>query len=392
MQPLCSILIAALCAGLLAVHAMAQTAPDEFTAATPSASRASLQPAAVLEVMESVADFALANPEAISPSNRKRTEWTWAAFYTGMMALGNISTNPAYLAAMRRMGESNQWQLGARKFDADDHCVGQTYADLFLRYRDAAMIKPMQKVFDDILANPTEVQSLEFTRTQARARENWSWCDALFMGPPAWVRLWKATDDPRYLDFAVTNWWRTSDYLNDTSEHLYFRDSTFFDKREANGRKVFWSRGNGWVMAGLVRVLQFLPEDHAVRDRFLQQYREMAERILTCQQPDGLWRASLLDPASYPLKETSGSSFYTYAIAWGVNRGLLERDKFGPAARQAWAALVECVTPEGRLTHVQPVGSDPKQFDPNTTETYGIGAFLLAGSEIHQLIQTQKSP
>ena len=120
------------------------------------------------------------------------------------------------------------------------------------------------------------------------------------MGPPAWVRLYAATGDTRYLDFAVKNWWRTTDFLYDTEEHLYFRDSSYFQKREANGRKVFWSRGNGWVIAGLVRVLQYLPMNHPERARFERLFGEMSEKVLSCQQPDGLWRASLLDPTSYP--------------------------------------------------------------------------------------------
>ena len=114
-------------------------------------------------------------------------------------------------------------------------------------------------------------------------------------------------------------------------------------------------------MAGLVRVLQYLPMNHPGRPRFEQLFKDMAEKILTCQQPDGLWRASLLDPESYPPKETSGSGFYTYALAWGVNQGLLDRAKFEPAVCKAWAALVDCVDADGKLTHVQPVGGDPKK-------------------------------
>jgi rhamnogalacturonyl hydrolase YesR len=207
------------------------------------------------------------------------------------------------------------------------------------------------------------------------------------MAPPAWIRLYAATGEKTYLDFAVEKWWQTSDFLYDRDEHLYFRDSTYFSKREANGRKVFWSRGNGWVLAGLVRVLQYLPADHPARPRFLQQYREITDKILSCQQPDGLWRSSLLDPANYPLKETSGSGFYCYALAWGVNQGLLDRPRFGPAVLNAWRGLSSCVTDEGRLTHVQPIGADPKKFDETSTEVYGVGAFLLAGSEVYRLLQ-----
>jgi rhamnogalacturonyl hydrolase YesR len=249
------------------------------------------------------------------------------------------------------------------------------------------MIAPMRESFDFILANTRHFPTLEFK--QRGIGDLWSWCDALFMAPPAWLRLSGATGEKKYRDFAVTNWWRTSDYLYDKEEHLYFRDSTYFDKREANGKKIFWSRGNGWVMGGLVRMLQHLPANDLDRARFETQFKEMSAKILTCQQDDGLWRSSLMDPASYPLKETSGSGFYTYALTWGVNNGLLERAKFEPAVRKAWAALTACVDGEGKLTHVQPIGADPKKFAEDATEVYGVGAFLLAGSEMHKLARAK---
>ena len=339
-----------------------------------------ITPHAVLKAMQRVADWQLANP-----STNAVNGWIPAAGDAGFMALAGISGDARYRDAMLALGETNQWKLGTRLYDADDHCIGQTWAELYFLYRENKMIAPLREKFDAVLAQPSEVQSLEFTKPQIKARENWSWCDSLFMGPPTWVRLYAATDDSRYLDFAVTNWWRTTDYLYDKDEHLYFRDSTFFGKREANGKKVFWSRGNGWVMAGLVRVLQYLPMNHPDRPRFEQLFKDMAEKILACQQPDGLWRASLLDPASYPAKETSGSGFFTYAFAWGVNQGLLDRAKFEPAIQKAWTALVGCVDADGKLTHVQPVGSDPKKFKDDSTAPFGVGAFLLVGSEVYRM-------
>jgi rhamnogalacturonyl hydrolase YesR len=338
-----------------------------------------MTPATILRTMESVADWQLANP-----SRHLATDWTQGAGSAGMMALAGISGDVKYRDAQRAVGDALHWQLGPRMYHADDHCIGQTYAELYLLFREKAMIAPLRERFDSILAAPSQVQSLNFVKTSGEPTENWSWCDSLFMGPPTWARLYAATGYTRYLDFAVSNWWRTSDYLYDRDEHLFFRDSNYFSKREQNGRKVFWSRGNGWVMAGLVRTLQFLPGNHPDRPRFERQFTDMAEKVLTCQQPDGLWRASLLDPGSYPLKETSGSGFYVYAMAWGVNQGLLDRTRFLPAVQNGWNALAACVDADGKLTHVQPIGADPKKFAEDATEVYGVGAFLLAGSEVYR--------
>jgi rhamnogalacturonyl hydrolase YesR len=138
-------------------------------------------------------------------------------------------------------------------------------------------------------------------------------------------------------------------------------------------------------MAGLVRMLQFLPADHPARARFVRQFCAMADRVVACQQGDGFWRASLLDPDSFPMQETSGTGFYCYALAWGVNQGLLDRGRFTVPVLRAWAALVSCVTPAGKLTHVQPIGTTPVTFDPGSTEPFGVGAFLLAGCEVCRL-------
>jgi rhamnogalacturonyl hydrolase YesR len=353
------------------------TAPVTLTASLSS----SVKPYAVLTAMQRVADWQLAHPA----TNNLSTDWQLGAEDAGMMALAGISGDAKYREAMLAMGESNHWQPGPRPYSADDHCVGQTYTELYLLYRENKMIGPLCERFDAILADPSDAPGLDFTQPHGKALERWSWCDSLFMAPPAWLRLYTATGDERYLDFAVTNWWATTDFLYDTNEHLYFRDSTYFNKREANGQKVFWSRGNGWVLAGLVRTLQYLPANHPDRPRFEQLFKDMAAKIVTLQQSDGLWRSSLLDPDAYPAKETSGSGFFTYALAWGVNQGLLDRTTFEPAVRKGWAALVDCVDANGKLAHVQPVGADPKKFAENSTAPYGVGAFLLAGSEVYRM-------
>ena len=342
----------------------------------------------VLALMEKASDWQLAHPKA----GEKPDSWVNAAFYAGVMALARDSASPRFHDAMLKMAEANQWQPGARPYHADDHAVAQTYLELYLQHREPRMLAPTQARFDFILAHPKD-GSLDMDRTKNPDRlDRWSWCDALFMAPPAWTKLWQATGNPAYLDYMVRKWWETSAYLYDPAEHLYFRDSSYFTKQEKNGRKVFWGRGNGWVMAGLARVLELLPADHPARPRFEGQFREMADRIVTLQQADGFWRASLLDPASYPMQETSGTGFYCYALAWGINHGLLDRAQFEPAVRRAWSALAGCVEADGRLTHVQPVGATPVTFAAESTEPFGVGAFLFAGSEVRRLAPSPHTP
>jgi rhamnogalacturonyl hydrolase YesR len=355
-----------------------------LAAETPApAFSADLKPAAVLDVMQHAADWQLAHPYTNRPSG-----WVEAVGEVGLMALTGITADPKYRAALLDLGTNREWELASyqgRKYHADDQCIGQVWTELYFSQRNNFMIEPTRERFDYILAHPSDAAGLEFTQPKGKAQELWSWCDSLFMGPPTWLRLYAATDDARYLDFAVTNWWRTTDFLYDPDTHLFFRDSTFFTKHAANGQKVFWSRGNGWVFAALPRMLQYLPANHPDRPRFEQLFRDMAGEVAACQQDDGLWHASLLDPDSYPLPEASGSSFFVYGLAWGVNQGLLDRAKYELAIRKAWPALVGCVAADGQLTHVQPAGTGPDKFEANATSPYGVGAFLLAGSEVYRL-------
>lgn len=361
---------------ILTTFAMAVVVPVSSPAAEPARS-----PKEVLQIMEKVADWQL-DQRPFKYGNRGADDWVYGALYTGMMALDQVADSRKYHDAMVETGKQLNWKPGKRMYHADDHVVTQMYIELFFEDRDPEKIASTIERFNYILENQ-KTNDLGFK--QPGATDRWSWCDALFMGPPAWLRLNLATGDKRYIDFMDREWKATSDFLYDKEEHLYFRDSTYFDKREANGKKVFWSRGNGWVLAGLARVLQVMPPEHPTRAFYLQQYKEMASKILTLQQPDGLWRSSLLDPESYPLKETSGSGFYAFALAWGINRGVLDRSTYEPAVIKAWDALVACVADNGKLQNVQPIGADPKRFDPTHSDAFGVGAFLLAGSEVYRL-------
>ena len=182
----------------------------------------------------------------------------------------------------------------------------------------------------------------------------------------------------------------TTDYLYDTIEHLYYRDSRYFTMKEANGSKVFWGRGNGWVFAGLPVILKELPEGYQHKDYFQKLFTDMAVKILSLQSADGSWHASLLDPASYPNPEMSATAFFVYGFAWGINNGYLDRDRYLPAVIKGWKAMVSNVTAEGKVGFIQPIGADPKAVTREMTEVYGVGGFLMAGTELIKLTDNVK--
>ncbi len=339
---------------------------------------------AVKSAMKRVADWQLCHP-----SSHPTRDWTQAAWYAGLIAWGLMADESTYLDSSLAVCERNHWKLGDRRYHADDHSVGWTYLHLYGKYGDEKMIRPLRENMDWLLAHPSSA-SLEFDSPHCLDR--WCWCDALFMSPPVLTKLTAVTNDKKYLEFMNSEWWATTQYLYDADEHLYYRDSRYFDRRENNGAKIFWSRGNGWVIAGLARVLENLPVDYADYDKYVLLYRTMAAKIAAIQPADGLWRPSLLDAASYPQPETSGSGFFCYALAWGMNHGLLDREQYLPVVQKAWAGLVRAVHPSGKLGYVQPIGADPRQVNADMTEVYGVGAFLLAGSQVYQLALMQDRP
>jgi unsaturated rhamnogalacturonyl hydrolase len=302
-------------------------------------------------------------------------DWTFAALYTGLIAASETTGSARYRQAVYDFGAAQQWQLGPRFDHADDQAVAQSYLDLYLLHREPAEIATVKEHFDRIRHEPRS----------SKDKLTWWWCDALFMAPPAWARLYKATGDASYLDYMDREWWATSAALYDNTEHLYSRDGSFLDKKEKNGRKVFWSRGNGWVMAGLVRVLEEMPADDPERAKYAQQFQQMAAELKDLQGKDGLWRPGLLDADAYPLPEVSGSAFFAYAFAWGVNEGVLDRKTYRPVVEQAWKGLVGHIYEDGRLGCIQPIGAAPGDYGPTASYVFGVGAFLLAGSEVDRM-------
>jgi rhamnogalacturonyl hydrolase YesR len=341
----------------------------------------------VLALMQRVADWQWANVPAAS--SRHPRGWEVAPFYVGTLALDRLAADRRYQELMVQRAETNQWEPHSRMYHADDHAVIQSYLELYRVRKDPKMLAPSRKRFDDILARPSTV-SMDWDAP--KSQERWTWCDALFMAPMSWLEMWEVTGERAYLDFMNREWWATTDRLFNPAAGLYFRDESYLDLREPNGRTIHWSRGNGWVFAGLSRVLGLFPKDHPDYPRYRQLYLDMARAVLAAQQPDGLWRPGLLDPVAHPERETSGSSFYTFGLAAGINQGLLDRARVEPVVRRAWNALADCVTPEGRLEHVQPIGAGPHGFDPKSTDTFAVGAFLLAGSEVYRLARHLPGP
>jgi unsaturated rhamnogalacturonyl hydrolase len=107
--------------------------------------------------------------------------------------------------------------------------------------------------------------------------------------------------------------------------------------------------------------------------------------VRTLQSADGFWRSSLLAPKAYPNPESSGTALFTFAIACGINQGLLDRATYLPTVTKAWNALVAAVNAQGRVGWVQPPASAPGPATQNDTSDYGAGAFLLAGEQILKL-------
>jgi rhamnogalacturonyl hydrolase YesR len=206
------------------------------------------------------------------------------------------------------------------------------------------------------------------------------------MAPPLLARLYQITGNQAYIDFLNKEWWQTSDALYSPSAHLFFRDQRYLSRREANGAPIFWARGNGWVVGGLVQILERLPKDDPARPRLEAQFRDMMNAVLLTQQSDGLWRSGLLDASSYELPEVSGSAFFTYGMVWGIRANLLPRKKFEPAARRAWKGMVSHIYADGRLGSIQPIDGEPGYFKPSGSFVYGVGGFLLAGAEIERLL------
>ena len=325
-----------------------------------------LEPAAIDKVLRKVADWQLARSRPYFDRI-----WTSSVMYSGFMAASEATGDAKYRNAMLEMSKHFDFQLRDRLPNADDQSIGQTYLELYALDKRPSYIGKTRAELDDLIAQ--------------KAALPWWWCDALFMAPPVWAKMYLATGERKYADYLNAQWQKTSELLYDKTEHLYARDASYINKREPNGKKMFWSRGEGWVMGGIARTLDLLPADDKQRPFYVQQLREMCARIAQLQDAEGLWHAGLLDAATYPLPEISGSALFVYAMAYGVNRGYLDALVYRPVIERAWAGIVKHVYADGRLGGIQQTGAEPAFYRPTSSFNYGVGGFMLAAAELKKM-------
>jgi len=356
---------------------------------------ASAPPPAPLQRQEVVAIIDKVN--TAWQSSTPATEWSFwnvAAYHTGNLEAYRVTGNLAYLKYSLDWARHNQWQ-GARSTDksqwkltygeTDDHVLFgdwqicfQTYADLYQLDKDPVRIARAREV-------------MEYQMSTER-NDYWWWADGLYMVMPVMTKLYRITGNPRYLEKLHEYFEYSNSIMYDQDEKLYYRDARYVypAHKSVNGRKDFWARGDGWVFAGLAKVLQDLPEHAPHREEYVRKFQGMAAALKQAQQEEGYWTRSLLDPQHAPGPETSGTAFFTYGYLWGINNGLLDRAEYAPVARKGWDYLSHvALQPDGKVGYVQPIGDRaiPGQVvDRNSTAHFGVGAYLLAAAEMVRFI------
>jgi len=343
----------------------------------------------VISVMECAADWQIAHPN----DEIGLRLWHMAPYYDGLIAMSEATGNAKYLAEVMARGEQVGWTLADRMYHADDHAVGHAWLDVYAMDKThPERLEYVQKRMDAVIENPIK-ETLRFGVDPYPAVTNrWSWCDALYMAPPTLARLYAVTGDIKYRDFMDHEYRYTYDELWDSAVSLFYRDSRFLGQLTEAGKKVFWSRGNGWVYGGLPMILDALPANDTSRSFYETLFLKMSDSIRAAQQDDGLWRPNLADPEQVKTGESSGSGFFLYGIAWGLNHGLLDRETFIPVLVKGWQGLMTRIQPEGFMGYVQPVGFDPRNnIEPQSTHVYGVGALMLAGSELLRLLGENSS-
>jgi len=312
--------------------------------------------------------------------------WTRAVYYEGLMALYSVDKKKAYYDYAVDWATKHNWTLrnGVTTRNGDNQACGQTYIDLYLIDKKPERIKDIKASIDSMMLTSKI--------------DDWSWIDAIQMAMPVFTKLGVIYKDTNYFHrmyemYSFTKHKHGDNGLFNAAEGLWWRDKDFDPPyKEPNGEDCYWSRGNGWVVAALVRVLSQIPKNEAHRSEYMADYKNMMNALAKIQRPDGYWNVSLHDPTNFGGKELTGTSLFIYGMAWGVNNGHLDKKKFLPIIAKAWNAMAkECVHPNGFLGYVQGTGKEPKESQPvgydkePDFEDFGLGCFLLAGSEVYKL-------
>ena len=313
--------------------------------------------------------------------------WVSGVLYNGLFDWAEITDKKEYFDFMKRIFSRYYWQLGNRMYHGDDLCVGQVYLDMYAKYKQEKMWIPTKARIDWIIENPP-IGNIDITKGVS---DRWWWCDALYMAPAIFTRLYTLTGDKKYLKFAHKEYLDCYEHLYDKDEHLFFRDGKYLNAKDEKGGKVFWSRGNGGVLGGWAEVLKYLPEeDKKYRPFYEQLLQEMSEKIASLQREDGYWRTNLLNADIYPMPETSGTGLFTYAIMYGINQGILPADKYLPIVRKGWDAMVKAVNTEGKVGWTQMVAQKPGKVVKKDTRAYSVGSLLMIASELYRYLDNNK--
>lgn len=319
-----------------------------------------------------------------------RAFWDNAAYHTGNMEAYALTKNEAYKKYSEAWSIKNEWK-GAKsnnkaewKFsygEKDEYVLFGDWQICFQTYIDLYNLQPEEQK----IARTKEVMSYQVSTAE---NKYWWWADGLYMVMPVMTKMYKLTGDKIYLDKLYEYYTYANSIMYDAEEKIYYRDAKYVypKHKTASGKKDFWARGNGWVFAGLAKVLQDLPKDDAHYNEYVEKFRGMAAALKTYQQPEGHWTRSILDTAQSPGYETSGTAFFTYAYLWGMNNGYLDKEAYKATALNGWNYLQTiALQPDGKIGYVQPIGERaiPGQVvDKNSTANFGVGAFLLAACEM----------
>jgi unsaturated rhamnogalacturonyl hydrolase len=344
-----------------------------------------LDPREISTTIQQVGDWQLAHPVDFDPRY-----WAIAPLYDGLIDASLVTQDPRYLAAVIRAGNRIGYELGSRIYHADGHAAGHAWLRIYemMEPKQPQILARLRNHFDDIAANPLsdELAFGEEPPAGRRVTDRWTWADSLYMAPPTMGLLAKITGDTRYLQFVDAEFAFAYDALFDPRDRLFYRDARFIEQRTPGGAKVFWSRGNGWVYAGLALLLESVPDDHATRSFYVGLFQQMSEAIVAAQQPQGYWYPSLKDRGHVPIPETSGSALFVLGLAWGVRNGVIDEATYWPAVERGWNAIVTNVDAAGAVRSVQPPAREPKPFSRDSHVAYGTGAVLMAGAEILRAI------